>query len=76
MPVRKQQAKALAGPSGVVGDSARGKIGRGAWEVLLGGSESDQRDTERHNRGAAQQEVGEAHSSEEAGNDRGAKGPC
>jgi len=41
IPVRKQQAKALAGPSGVVGDSARGKIGRGAWEALRGGSETE-----------------------------------
>jgi len=32
-PVRKQQARALAGPSGVVGDSARGKISRGASEA-------------------------------------------
>jgi len=37
----KQQARAAIGPSGVVGDSARGKISRGAWEPLSGGSESD-----------------------------------
>jgi hypothetical protein len=59
--------KHLAGPSGVVGDSARGQIGRGAWEALPGGSESDQRAAGRHNRRAAGQGVGEAHSSEEAG---------
>jgi len=42
----KQQAYAVIGPSGVVGDSARGKISRGAWEALSGGSESDQRAAE------------------------------
>ncbi len=39
----KQQAYATIGPSGVVEDSARGKISRGAWEALSGGSASDQR---------------------------------
>jgi len=46
--VVKQQAHAAIGPSGVVGDSARGKISRGAWEALLGGSVSDQRPTGIH----------------------------
>ena len=32
----KQQARAAIGPSGVVGDSARGKISRGAWEAREG----------------------------------------
>jgi len=41
--VTKQQAQAVSGPSGVVGDSARGMISRGAWEALSGGSGSDQR---------------------------------
>jgi hypothetical protein len=67
MPVGKQQASAPIGPSGVVGDSARGKISRGAWEALSGGSGSDQRGTGIHNRGVARQGVGEAHSSAEAG---------
>jgi len=49
----KQQAQAAIGPSGVVGDSARGKISRGAWEDLSGGSESDQRVMGIHNRDAA-----------------------
>jgi len=63
----KQQARAAIGPSGVVGDSARGKISRGAWEALSGGSGSDQRAAGIHNFGAAWQGVGEAHSSREAG---------
>lgn len=63
----KQQAYAAIGPSGVVGDSARGKIGRGAWEALSGGSESQQRATGIHNHDAARQGVGEAHMSLEAG---------
>ena len=63
----KQQAQAAMGPSGVVGDSAWGRISRGAWEALQGGSESDQRAAGRHNRRAAVQGVGEARSSEEAG---------
>jgi hypothetical protein len=67
MPLVKQQAQATSGPSGVVGDSARGKSSRGAWEALSGGSRSDQRTMGRHNRRAAWQGVGEAHSSEEAG---------
>jgi hypothetical protein len=57
----KQQAYAVIGPSGVVGDSARGQISRGAWEALSGGSESDQRAVGMHNRGAARQGVGKAH---------------
>ena len=61
-PMVKQQARAAIGPSGMVGDSARGKIRRGAWEILSCGSESNQRGSGRHNRGAARQEVGEAHS--------------
>jgi hypothetical protein len=50
-PVVKQQAQAAIGPSGVVGDSARGKISRGAWEALSGGSGSNQRAAGIHNRG-------------------------
>jgi len=50
-PLGKQQAQATSGPSGVVGDSARGKISRGAWEALPGGSVSDQRAEGRHNWG-------------------------
>jgi len=57
----KQQAYAAIGPSGVVGDSAREKISRGAWEALSGGSGSDRRAVGIHNRGAAWQGVGEAH---------------
>jgi len=65
--VVKQQAQAAIGPSGVVGDSARGKISRGAWEALSGGSASDQRAAGIHNRGAVRQGVGKAHSSGDTG---------
>src|SRR6266478_3913530 len=71
----KQQAQAAIGPSGVVEDSARGKISRGAWETLSSGSGSDQRAAGIHNCGAARQGVGEPKVAEKRGNARGAKGP-
>ncbi len=55
------------GPSGMVGDSARGKISRGAWDVLSCGSESNQRGSGIDNRGAARRKSERPHSSEEAG---------
>jgi len=51
----------------VAGDSARGKISRGAWETLSGGSKRDQRAAGIHNRCEVRQGVGEARISEEAG---------
>ena len=54
----KQRANAIVGLSGVVGGSARGQMGRGTWETR-----------EKADRGSRT-----AHSSREAGNDRGAKG--
>jgi hypothetical protein len=43
----KQQAKAASGPSGVVGDSARGKISRGAWENVFPSMKAVQREREK-----------------------------
>ena len=61
----------------MVGDSAQGKISRGTWETRQGGE--GQRDPngprEYITEGRPWPGVGEAHSSEEAGNARGAKGP-
>jgi len=62
----KQQVIATGGSPGVVGDSARGQIGREAWETLPGGGGSRQRSEGRHNRGMALQGDGGAHSSAEA----------
>src|SRR5208337_123229 len=69
----KQRVGAPVGPSGVVEDGARGQIGRGTWETRRGGV--SQRPAEINNRRVVSSGVGPAHSSEEAGNDRGAKGP-
>src|SRR5258708_14933176 len=66
----------ITGPSGVVGDSAQGKIRRGTWETRRCGSGNatnalrEYITVRRHRPGG-----GEAHSSGEASNDRGAKGP-
>ena len=63
-------SRAPAGPSGVIGDSAQGKISRGTWETRQGGGRSTdpQRPAGIHNRGKRPWPgVGEAHSSEEAG---------
>src|ERR1019366_1915329 len=69
----KQWVRAPSGPSGVVGDGARRQIGRGTWETRRGGA--SQRSAGINNRWTVSSGVGPAHSSEEAGNDRGAKGP-
>src|SRR5215470_14228562 len=71
----KQQAYAVIGPSGVVGDSARGKISRGAWEALSGGSESDQRAAEYITRLRPGRVSERPKVAEKRGNSRGAKGP-
>ena len=65
--------RAPVGPSGVVGDGARGQIGRGTWETRRDGV--SQRPAGINNRRVVSSGIGPAHSSEEAGNDRGAKGP-
>ena len=54
-----------------------GKIRRGTWETRRWGKRTTDPITGGiNNRGEmSRPEVGEAHSSEEAGNDRGAKGP-
>jgi hypothetical protein len=39
MPVAKQRAYAATGSSGVRGDGARGKGGRGTWETRSGGGD-------------------------------------
>jgi hypothetical protein len=76
-PVGKQQASAPAGPSGVVGDSARGQIGREAWETRREAAGAANVPREEHNRGVALSGVGEARMvAEKRGNARGAKGPC
>jgi hypothetical protein len=60
----------------VVEGSAQGKIGRGTWEARVWGAE-DAHELLRESitEGGPQPGIGEVHSSEEAGNDRGAKGP-
>ena len=68
--------QAPAGPSGVVGDSAQGQISRGTWEARQSGDlQRPDGPRESITEGRLWPGVGEAHSSEEAGNDRGAKGP-
>src|SRR5271169_5853118 len=59
----------------MVGDSARGKISRGAWETLSGGSASDQRAMGIHNRCAPGRESERPILAKKRGNARGAKGP-
>ena len=72
----KQQARAASGPSGVVGDSARGKISRGAWEARHGGERKRARydgytePAERPSRESERPIV-----AGKLGNARGAKGP-
>lgn len=81
--VEKGTGKPLNRPSGVKGDSARVEISRGTWETRgrAGGIEfPEPRGTsnegwESITAGSATEGVGQAHSSEEASNDRGAKGP-
>jgi hypothetical protein len=62
-------------PSGAVGDSARGKISRGAWEALSGGSASDRRAAGIHNRARPGRESERPTVAEKFGNSDGAKGP-
>jgi hypothetical protein len=66
-PVRKQQANALAGPSGVVGDSARGKISQEPGRPSRVGAKATNVRRENITVGTALKGVGEAHSSVEAG---------
>ena len=70
-PATKQRVGAVAGLLGVEGGSARGKIGRGTWEARRGSNELEG----INNLEPVLAGVGQAHSSGEAGNDRGAKGP-
>ena len=72
----KQWERAITGLSGVVGDGARGQISRGTWETRRGGlrERADVRG-ECITLGRLCLGVGPAHSSGEAGNYRGAKGP-
>ena len=58
----------LVGPSGVVGDSAQGKISRGTWETRQGGEGIDPNGPREYiTEGRPWLGVGEAHTSEEAG---------
>jgi len=60
----------------VVESSAQGKISRGTWDARLRGvAKPRQRQREYITASRPQGGVGEVRSSEEAGNDRGAKGP-
>jgi hypothetical protein len=58
---------ALAGPSGVVGDSAQGKISRGTWETRQSGERERDPNGPREyiTEGRFWPGVGEAHSSAE-----------
>ena len=63
------------GLSGVKGDGAQKQIGRGTWETpRAAGGNSGNDEAKDITLRAARKGVGQAHSSEEAGNDRGAKG--
>ena len=74
--VVKQWATATTGLSGVVGDGAWGQISRGTWETRRSGRRKRANARgECITLGRLRSGVGPAHSSEEAGNDRGAKGP-
>ena len=70
---REAKSKHLSGLSGVVGSSARGQIGRGTWDPLLGGA--TQRGAGIHNRGAAQRESERLIVAGKRSNVRGAKEP-
>ena len=62
----------------MVESSAQGKIGRGTWEARLWGVAEVKRHGCRREyitEGGPQPGIGEVHSSEEASNDREAKGP-
>ena len=61
--------------AGVAGDSARGQSSQGTWEARVGGRQAAKRRWESITIGVPSAGVGQAHSSEEASNDRGAKGP-
>ena len=71
----KQRERALVGLSGVVGDSARGQISQGTWETRSGGGQAIDCQREEITAGGLGPGVGQARSSAEASNDRGAKGP-
>ena len=71
-----QREHYITGLSGVVGDSAQGKIRRGTWETRrYGTGDWTNRPREYITVEGCRPGVGEAHSSEEASNDRGAKEP-
>ena len=71
----KERVNAAIGPPGVIGDSARGKISRGTWETQRRGEFVANGVMGINNRHSASLGVGGVHSSEEAANHRGAKGP-
>src|ERR1039457_2745750 len=67
--------KAPTGPSGVVGDSARGKISRGAWEARSGGQRRSTPRREDITLGRPGRESERPIVAQKRGNARGAKGP-
>jgi hypothetical protein len=71
----EEWAQAVVGLSGVLGDGARGQIRRGTWEARRSGGVTANALGESITLEAARPGIGQAHSSGEAGNDRGAKGP-
>jgi hypothetical protein len=73
--VVKQRVLAAIGLSGVVGGGARGQISQGTWETRLSGGRATNGVREDITASGLGSGVGQAHSSEEAGNERGAKGP-
>ena len=73
--MRKQRVRARIGLAGVKEDSARGQIGRGTWETRPGGGRATNDVREDITVWRPGSGVGQAHSSEEASNARGAKGP-
>src|ERR1039457_860478 len=67
--------KAPTGPSGVVGDSARGKISRGAWEARSGGQRRSTPRREDITLGWPGRESERPIVAQKRGNAGGAKGP-